>query len=348
MTGSLQVKSEKYYAVLNFKDSSGQRVQKWIPLNLSTKDNKRKAEAMLNALVVQYQGFEDIEPMNLLFSQHVAKWLEANRPNIAQTTYDQYLNILNTHIRPYFDLRGITVSKLTAGDLEDYYAFKVASGLSPNSVIKHHAMMRTALQWGVKHRYIKENVADFADKPAHVRYQGAEPYTIQEIATLLSCTQNEPIAVPIFLAAFYGLRRSEILGLRWSSIDFTQGTLSITTTVVREKHKGGIVAVVREHTTKTDTSMRTLPLCPYTQNYLTMIWNAQQQQRTLCGNCYDTRYLDFVCVDQLGTLIQPDYVTSKFAQILNKYGLRPIRFHDASVIIGLSRQALAPQGVALI
>lgn len=145
MTGSLQVKSEKYYAVLNFKDSSGQRVQKWIPLNLSTKDNKRKAEAMLNALVVQYQGFEDIEPMNLLFSQHVAKWLEANRPNIAQTTYDQYLNILNTHIRPYFDLRGITVSKLTAGDLEDYYAFKVASGLSPNSVIKHHAMMRTAL-----------------------------------------------------------------------------------------------------------------------------------------------------------------------------------------------------------
>lgn len=74
--------------------------------------------------------------------------------------------------------------------------------------------------------------------------------------------------------------------------------------------------------------MRTLPLCPYTQNYLMMIWNAQQQQRTLCGNCYDTRYLDFVCVDQLGTLIQPDYVTSKFAQIINKYGLRPIRFHD--------------------
>ena len=75
--------------------------------------------------------------------------------------------------------------------------------------------------------------------------------------------------------------------------------------------------------------MRTLPLCSYTQNYLMMIWNAQQQQqRTLCGNCYDTRYLDFVCVDQLGTLIQPDYVTSKFAQILNKYGLRLIRFHD--------------------
>lgn len=328
MTGSLQVKNGKYYAVLNFRDSNGTRIQKWFSLNLEVKGNKRKAEALLNELVVNFQGFEAIEPMNLLFSQHVAQWLEANRPNIAQTTYDQYLNILHIHIKPYFDARGITVSKLTAGDLEDYYTFKISSGLSPNTVIKHHAMMRTSLQWGVKHRYIKENVADFADKPAHIRYQGEEPYTIQEIATLLAYTQNEPIAVPIFLAAFYGLRRSEILGLRWSAIDFTQGTLSITTTVVREKHDEGIVAVVREHTTKSESSMRTLPLCPYTQQYLVSIWNAQQQQKLLCGNCYDPRYLDFVCVDQTGMLIQPDYLTSKFAQTLKKYGLRSIRFHD--------------------
>lgn len=196
MTGSLQVKGNKYYAVLNFRDSTGKRVMKWISLNLTVKDNKRRAEAMLNELVAAYQGYEAIEPMNLLFSQHIAQWLEANRPNIAQTTYDQYVNILNNHIKPYFDARGITVSKLTAGDLEDYYTFKISSGLSPNSVIKHHAVMRTALQWGVKHKYIKENVADFANKPAHVRYQGAEPYSIQEIANLLACTQNEPIAVP--------------------------------------------------------------------------------------------------------------------------------------------------------
>lgn len=63
-------------------------------------------------------------------------------------------------------------------------------------------MMRTALQWGVKHRYIKENVADFADKPAHVRYQGAEPYTIQEIASLLSCTQMSPLLFQFFWLLF--------------------------------------------------------------------------------------------------------------------------------------------------
>lgn len=328
MTGSLQIKNDKYYAVLNFRDKSGKRVQKWINLNMPVKGNKRRAEMALNELLVQYQGYEAIEPMMLLLSQHIAQWLEANRPNIAVTTYDQYCNILNNHIRPYFDPRGITVSKLTAGDLEDYYAFKIAGGLSPNSVIKHHAVIRTALQWAVKHRYIRENVADFAEKPSHVRYHGAEPYTIQEIAALLQATASEPIAVPIFLASFYGLRRSEVLGLRWSSIDFQSGVFSISTTVVREKHGDQIIAVVRDQTTKTESSMRTLPLCPYTYQYFLNLRQFQLYQQERCGNCYDTRYTDFLCVDQMGTLLQPDYITQKFQQILVKYGLRRIRFHD--------------------
>ncbi len=328
MTGSLQVKKDAYYAVLNFRDQTGKRVQKWINLNMPVKGNKRRAEIALNELLVEYQGYEAIEPMNLLLSQHVAQWLEANRPNIAVTTYDQYCNILTNHIRPYFDSKKITVSKLSAGDLEDYYSYKVKKGLSPNSVIKHHAMIRTALQWAVKHRYIRENVADFAEKPSHVRYRGAEPYTVQEIANLLQLTASEPIAVPIFLASFYGLRRSELLGLRWSAIDFQQGTITISTTVVKEKHNGEIKAIVRENTTKSDTSMRTLPLCQYTYQYFMNLQQHQAYQRDLCGACYDQRFLDFVCVDQMGTLIQPDYVSQKFQQILSKYGLRRIRFHD--------------------
>lgn len=328
MTGSLQIKGDKYYAVLNFRDQNGKRVQKWINLNLPVRDNKRRAEMMLNELLVQYQGYEAIEPMNQLLSQHVAQWLEANRPNIAVTTYDQYYNILTRHIQPYFDTKRITVSKLTAGDLEDYYSFKINQGLSPNSVIKHHAMIRTALQWAVKHRYIRENVADFAQKPSHVRYHGNEPYTIPEIARLLQLTANEPIAVPIFLASFYGLRRSELLGLRWSAIDFQQGMISISTTVVREKHDNEIKTIVRENTTKTDTSMRSLPLCPYTYQYFSNLLQKQMYQRELCGNNYNLAFTDFVCVDLLGNLLQPDFITHKFAQVLSKYGLRPIRFHD--------------------
>lgn len=113
MTGSLQVKNDKYYAVLNFRDNDGKRVQKWIPLNLPLRGNKRKAETMLRQLIEQYQGLEAIEPINRLLGQHIADWVEHNRPKLAVTTYNQYVNILNLHLIPYFNPRGITLGSVT-------------------------------------------------------------------------------------------------------------------------------------------------------------------------------------------------------------------------------------------
>lgn len=328
MTGSLQIKNDVFYAVLNFKDGEGKRCQKWIPLHLNVRGNKRKAEAMLQELLVQYQGIECIEPTSTPLSRHVAKWIEYDRPHITVTTYNQYVNMLNTHIAPYFDARHITLSNVTPGDLEDFYRFKVAEGLSPNSVIKQHAIIRSSLQWALKHQYIKYNPADLADKPARIHYQPNEPYSVEEIIQLLSLTQSEPIAVPIFLAAFYGLRRSEILGLRWSSIDFQVGWFYIDTTVVKEKIGENIVSTIRENTTKTQYSKRALPLCPYTYNYFQNLKQHQLMQQSLCGTSYNQNYLDFVCVDDMGMLLQPDFVSQKFQKLLAKYNLRPIRFHD--------------------
>lgn len=328
MTGSLQTKNDKYYAVLNFKDTSGKRVQKWIALNLTVKGNKRKAEAMLNDLLSQYQGLDSIEPLNTLLSVYIANWIEYGRPHISVTTYNQYVNMLNLHIAPYFNTRNITVSGVTAGDLEDYYRFKVAEGLSPNTVIKHHAIIRSTLQWAMKHQYIRFNPADLATKPSKVRYIANQPYSIEEIAQLLSVTRNDLIGIPIFLASFYGLRRSEALGLRWSNIDFGTGWIHITTTVVKEKIGDNIVSTVRDDTTKTEFSRRSLPLCPYTYNYLSYLRSCQLNQMELCGNSYNHTYDDFVCVDAMGMLLQPDFVSQKFQKVLEQYGLRRIRFHD--------------------
>lgn len=328
MTGSLQEKNGKFYAVLNFKKQDGTRAQKWINLNLPVRGNKRNAEAMLRDLLVQYQGIESIEPISMLLAQHIANWIEYDRPHITVTTYNQYVNMLTIHIAPYFNSRGVTVGSVTPGDLEDYYRFKVAEGLSPNTVIKHHAVIRSSLQWAMKHQYIKYNPADLATKPSKVHYQANEPYSIEEVAQLLTATKDEPIAVPIFLACFYGLRRSEALGLRWSNIDFQNGWLHIVTTVVKEKIGDNIVSTVRDDTTKTEYSRRSLPLCPYTYHYFCALRNQQLMQMQLCGSSYNRDYLDFVCVDNLGMLLQPDFVSQKFQKLLEKYSLRPIRFHD--------------------
>lgn len=159
-------------------------------------------------------------------------------------------------------------------------------------------------------------------------YQANEPYGVEEIAQLLSLTQNEPIAVPIFLASFYGLRRSEALGLRWSNIDFQNGWIHITTTVVKEKIGDNVVSTVRDDTTKTEYSRRSLPLCPYTYNYFCGLQNHQMMQMQLCGDSYNPEFTDFVCVDEMGMLLQPDFVSQKFQKLLVKYNLRKIRFHD--------------------
>ncbi len=328
MTGSVQEKNGYLYAVLNFKDMRGCRKQKWVNLNLPVRGNRRRAEVMLEELLIEYQGLELVEPHDALLSVHIAAWIESNRVNVAVTTYNQYVNMLKNHIAPYFDRRRITLGKLTPGDLEDYYNAKIAEGLNPNSVIKQHAIIRSALQWAVKHRYIRDNAADLADKPSREKYHGEAPYSVEEVANLLTLTQNEPIAVPIFLAAFYGLRRSEILGLRWSAIDFQNGWIHISTTVVKEKEGDEIHTVVRENTTKTEYSNRSLPLCQYTYRYLWSVKRHQEAQRQLCGTSYNQNFLDFVCVDDMGMLLQPDYVSQKFQKLLMKYGLRRIRFHD--------------------
>ncbi len=327
MTGSLQVKGDRFYAVLNFKDRAGVRRQKWINLHMPVKGNRRNAEVRLGELIAQYQGIEVVEPMYKLLSHHVRDWVEYNSPHIAHTTTDQYRNMLSLHIAPYFDARGITLAKVTPGDLEDYYRFKVTQGLSPNTVIKHHAIIRSSLQWALKHQYIKNNPADLADKPPRVRYIPNEPYSVDEMVQLLRLTQNEPIAVPIFLAAFYGLRRSEVLGLRWSAIDFQSGWITIGTTVVREKVGKNIVSTIHDRT-KTQYSRRSLPLCDYTYNYFRFLREHQLSQQRLCGTSYNPNFLDFVCVDDIGNLLNPDFVSQKFQGLLVKNGLRHIRFHD--------------------
>ena len=149
-----------------------------------------------------------------------------------------------------------------------------------------------------------------------------------EVAELLKALAGDPLYVPVLLAAVFGLRRSEALGLRWSAIDFEARTFTIDTTVVRQHQDGKLVTTIREGTTKTESSARTLPLNDFAMKQLRHIKERQDHFRTICGDCYDTRYLDFVCVNKMGTLINPDYVSQTFAKQLKKNGLRHIRYHD--------------------
>ncbi len=119
------------------------------------------------------------------------------------------------------------------------------------------------------------------------------------MAALFDATKDDPISVVIQLAAYYGLRRSEVLGIRWSAIDFEKGTLSINHKVT-EGIVDGKVRLYTEDKLKTKSSFRTLPLIPPVRILLEEQRARQQRYRKLFKKSYCTDYLDYVCTDEMG------------------------------------------------
>ena len=129
------------------------------------------------------------------------------------------------------------------------------------------------------------------------------------------------------VAAFYGLRRGEVLGLKWDAIDFERGTLTIKRTVT-SVNVGGKTQIIEQESAKTKSSMRTLPLVGRFKEYFAEVKAAQELNKQVCGNCYNYEYDGFVFVDELGERMRPDYLTSQFPAFIQRHGMKKMRFHD--------------------
>ena len=139
--------------------------------------------------------------------------------------------------------------------------------------------------------------------------------------------RGDPIELGVILAAFYGLRRSEAIGLKWDAIDFEQKTLTIRHTVT-EVCINGKSTIIAKDRTKTKSSYRTLPLVPPFEELLYRLKAQQEANRKLCGRMYNKKYLGYIYVNEIGELVKPGYITQHFPLVLEKNGLRKIRFHD--------------------
>ena len=131
----------------------------------------------------------------------------------------------------------------------------------------------------------------------------------------------------VIFGAFYGLRRSEIVGLRWESINFEANTITIehtvTETIIDGKH-----IIVADDTTKSKSSYRTLPLVPAIRTKLLAVQAEQERNRKLCGKSYNKTDNGYIYTDPLGNRIKPNYLTSMFPDFLIRNGFRRMRFHD--------------------
>ena len=333
VAGHLQEKNGMFYVVLNYRDENGKRKTPWISTNLPVKGNKKRAENFMmdvrrNFVPPNVQRTEEREAMqkgDILFTDFLLKWLRVAKSTVKLTTYASYEMMATRIIIPYFETLNIKLKELTTEDIQEFYSAQLER-VSANTVIHYHAVIHRALKYAVKIKTIQSNPAVNVERPRKEKFIGGF-YDKKEINTLFDIIQGHPLEVAIKLAAFYGLRREEIIGLKWTAIDFENNTLTIQHTVTECNLDGKHIEVASD-TAKTDSSLRTMPLVTNFREMLLAKKEKQEHYRKLCGRSYCKEDLDYIFVNEMGERLKPSYLSDGFKRILEQNGLRRIRFHD--------------------
>lgn len=275
----------------------------------------------------------DIDPetgqAEILFADFILDWLTIIQYKVQITTYAGYASNVIKRIEPYFRDKGYTLNDLYENPkyIQDYYTYELETNkVKPNTVIRRHANIHKSLEYAVQLNLLKGNPADRVERPEENDYC-AQYYNSDELSEMFKVFRKDPLEICVILAAFYGMRRSEALGVKWSSIDFVNKTITVRH-VVTDIYLNGKCQHISKDKTKSKSSVRKLPLIPQFEAALVQLWQKQQRERELCGNAYSLQYLDYVNKNEMGELLKPGYISDHFSLILRKNGLRKIRFHD--------------------
>lgn len=350
ISGHLQEKNGRFYMVLSLKDEKNKWKPKWIATGLTAKGNKKRAETMLRETIRKYENMEALSQGNtgsMLFSDYMLNWLEQIRSSVVETTFTAYRRIVKTSIAPFFKELDVTLCELQPKHVQSYYNYLMAEKKnSAATVRRHHANIRKALQQAVLSDLIPSNPADKVEKPKQLPFIAAF-YNDEDLNLLFEKIQGTKLELPVIVTAFYGLRRSEVLGLKWSAIDFKNKTVTVSHTVLNAVNDEGKFYLVQKNRTKNKASFRTLPLIPQVEEALLRKKAQDEECRKVCRRSYCRDYLDYIFVDEMGHLLKPDYLTRGFSDLLRKHKLRPIRYHDmrhscASLLLknGVSMKAI--------
>jgi integrase len=298
------------------KDSiTGKEQYKWFTVQGGRKD----AEKRLTELLVQLDNDTYLKPNKVTISDFLTRWLEeyAN-PNLSPKTTEGYGYIINKHLIPAFGK--LLLNKLKPEHLQKYYAEKQSGGLSGQTVRHHHTVMHKALKSAMEWELLNRNVADSISRPRVQRIE-MSIWNEQEVYQFLEAAKATPYYALFYLALFTGMRRSEILALKWQDIDFVLGEVSVN----RSLHvlKGGKVIL---RSPKTKTGKRTVALPPSAFLVLHEHRTTQESNSLMLGKLLnETEYV----FSTLGRPLLPNTVSHAWFKLIKRIGIKSIRFHDA-------------------
>ena len=326
MTGSLQTKNGKFYMVLNCTEN-GNRKQKWLATGLPEKGNKRKAEQMLHEkLAALEHTAPSVNAPDILFTDYIRHWLTLAEQRVDAVTMQSYRAITERHILPWFSNCGLTLAAVNRKSIQAFLDEKGRcgrldgkGGLSPKSIRELKNINNQVLNEAIREELLTVNPCSLLRLPPKARSQ-AQFYTAEQLNILLQEAQQEQLYPIIKTAIIYGLRRSELLGLKWDSIDFENNVLTIKHTVVK------IYETVEKDKAKSKSSYRSFPLLPEMRDLFLELKQEQRENKRLFGKCYIEN--DYVFCWPDGHPVTPDYVSHRFGKILKNHNLPHIRFHE--------------------
>jgi integrase len=303
------------------RDGTGKRRQKWHTVRGTKKDAQRELARLLHEINTDSY----VEPSKMTLSDYLDQWLrDYARPNVSAKTFERYEEIVRLHLKPA--LGHHTLSKIQPLQIARYYSEALASGridgsggLSARSVLHHHRVLRAALQQAVKWLLLPRNPADAVDPP-RPKHREMRALDEADTAKLLRGSAESRLSLPVLLAVTTGLRRGEILGLRWADIDFENTSLAVRQSL--EQTRDGLAF----KQPKTAKGRRVVALPGLAVEALRQHKVVQAKMKLALGSAYEDN--DLVCAREDGTAWPPDTFSSAFVALIRRTGVPTVRFHD--------------------
>lgn len=321
MRGHVKKVRGNWYAVLELDPVDGVREQKWLSprkeLGLNRRATKKEAEALLIKKLNAVHAGTYYEPSDDTLGQYLNRWLKNYpEPNLQQKTIDFYEYLIRVHIKP--EIGNIPLTKLRPAHIQELLTKKSKSGradgkpggLSRRTVQGIHQVLKLALKHAVEWEIAVQNVATRAKTKAPGRKK-PNAWDRDQAALFLGYLRNRPDRLyPLYLLALTtGMRRGEIIGLRWSDVSLTRHTVTIKQAIVNTS-KGNITT-----STKTEESERTIDTSPLLSAALKEHKLAQQKEFVALG--VRPKH-NLVFTSQAGTPLDPGNLYRHFASTINR------------------------------
>lgn len=310
---------------VNIKYKVGKLSKTYSKKGFTTKKEAQQHEAEMRSKLVNPSFVPPTAAQTkMTVEEYLLEWIENHgKSNLRPSTFSSYKSHIRNHILPH--IGNILLTQLTPALLDDMFRQLFDKGLSQSTVRYAHRIVGVAMEHARKYHYIESNPARDVITKFGKGGKTPDPYTVEQMQILMSHVIGSNFELIVVLGGLYGLRLSEVIGLRWRNVDLEKGTFGFVEQIPFDLPRD--VKYVTEMA-PVKSSERVLPITDTTRPYFERQRELQDRQKKMAGT--DNPYYDndLVIAKSDGRPERRDRVSANFGQLLRHLGMPHIRFHD--------------------